>query len=131
MTSRLIRGTALLAALFTLACGGDDPAGPVPGPLRVVLTTPNADDGAVMFQLTGVVDSVVAPAGVTLYQAVTGSNVLRAIAIGNLPTGSNLMTIYVADVAKTSSYSVQLLQVAAAGTYAQRPIGAYGLTVQK
>ena len=57
------------------------------GPLRVVLTTPNTDDGAVMFQVAGVVDSVVAPAGLTLFQSVPGPNVIRAIVTGNIATG--------------------------------------------
>ena len=73
MTSTFTRGTALVLALIALGCssGGDNnnPAGPVAGPLRVVLTSPNTDDGAVMFQVTGAVDSAVVPAGLTLYRA--------------------------------------------------------------
>jgi len=132
MTSTFSRGTALAAVLLVLGCGGSDtPAGPVAGPLRVVVTSPNADDGAVMFQVTGVVDSAVVPAGFTLYQSVPGPNVIRAIVTGNIATGSNLLTLYVADVGKASSYTTQVLQVAARVTYAQRPVGAYTLTVQK
>jgi hypothetical protein len=123
----------MLALLVLTGCGGGDdgPSGPVAGPLRVVLTSPNTDDGAVMFQVTGVVDSVVAPSGITLYQSVPGPNVIRVIATGTITSGNSLMTLYVADVARASSYSTQLLQVAAAGTYAQRPVGTYGLVVQK
>ncbi|HQR18418.1 MAG TPA: hypothetical protein PK948_08595 [Gemmatimonadales bacterium] len=137
MTSTFSRGTALVLALVALGCsgGGDNndnnPAGPVAGPLRVVLTSPNTDDGAVMFQVTGAVDSVVVPAGLTLYQSVPGSNVIRAIVTGDLASGDNLLTLYVADVGLASGYSTQVLQVAAQGTYAQRPTGAYSLTVQK
>lgn len=132
MTSIYSRGTVLVAALLALGCsGGDDPSGPVAGQLRVVITSPNADDGAVMFQLTGAVDSAVAPAGLTVYQSAPGSNVLRAIVTGSVSTGDNLLTLYVADVGKASSYSTQVLQVAAQGTYAQRPTGGYTLTVQK
>ncbi|MEZ4413476.1 MAG: hypothetical protein R2910_10875 [Gemmatimonadales bacterium] len=134
MNSTLIRGTALLAVLVaTAGCGGSSdntPTGPVAGPLRVVLTSPNTDDGAVMFQVTGVVDSVVAPAGLTLFQSAPGPNVIRAIVTGDLGSGSNLLTLYVADVGKASSITTQLLQVAARGTYAQRT-GAYSLQVQK
>jgi hypothetical protein len=134
MNSTLIRGTALLAVLVaTAGCGGgsdNTPTGPVAGPLRVVLTSPNTDDGAVMFQVTGVVDSVVAPAGLTLFQSAPGPNVIRAIVTGDLASGSNLLTLYVADVGKASSITTQLLQVAARGTYAQRT-GAYSLQVQK
>jgi len=134
MNSILTRGAALAAALLVAAgCGGSDsgPTGPVAGPLRVVATSPNADDGAVMFQVTGVVDSVVAPAGLTLYQSVPGPNVIRAIVTGNIATGSTLLTLYVADVSKASSITTQVIQVAARVTYAQRPAGAYTLTVQK
>lgn len=134
MTSIPTRGLALLALLAVASgCGSSDsgPTGPVAGPLRVVLTTPNTDDGAVMFQVTGVVDSVVAPAGLTLFQSVPGPNVIRAIVTGNIATGNNLLTLYVADVSKASSITPLLLQVAAQGTYAQRPIGAYSLQVQK
>ena len=135
MNSILMRGTALVALLVGVAaCGGGDdggPSGPVAGPLRVVVTSPNTDDGAVMFQVTGVVDSVVAPAGLTLYQSVPGPNVIRAIVTGNISSGSNLLTLYVADVSKASSITTQVLQVAARVTYAQRPAGTYSLTVQK
>ena len=134
MNSILKRGTALVALLVGVAaCGGGDdgPSGPVAGPLRVVVTSPNADDGAVMFQVTGVVDSVVVPAGLTLYQSVPGPNVIRAIVTGNISSGSNLLTLYVADVSKASSITTQVLQVAARVTYAQRPAGTYSLTVQK
>lgn len=133
MTSTFTRGTVLVASLLVaVGCsGGDDSSGPVAGQLRVVITSPNADDGAVMFQVTGVIDSVAAPAGLTVYQSAPGSNVLRALVTGDISTGSNLLTLYVPDVGRASSYSTQVLQVAAVGTYAQRPAGAYTLTVQK
>lgn len=133
MTSILKRGTALVALLVGVAaCGGDDGgSAPVAGTLRVVVTSPNTDDGAVMFQVTGVVDSVVVPAGLTLHQSVPGPNVVRAIVTGDISSGSNLLTLYVADVSKASSIATQVLQVAARDTYALRPAGAYSLTVQK
>ena len=134
MNSKLIRGAALLSALVASAgCGGSDsgPTGPVAGPLRVVLTSPNTDDGAVMFQVTGVVDSVVAPAGLTLFQSTPGPNVVRAIVTGNVGSGSNLLTLYVPDIGKASSITTLVLQVAARGTYQQRAAGAYSLQVMK
>jgi len=133
MTSRLIRGAALLAAFAASAgCNGDNgPAAPVAGPLRVVLTTPYTDDGAVMFQVVGVVDSVVVPAGLTLYQSEPGPNVIRAIATGPVVSGTNLLTLYVPDVGKASSITTQVLQAAALGTYAQRPTAAYRLEIRK
>jgi len=133
VNSILKRGTALVALLVGVAaCGGDDGgSSPVAGALRVVVTSPNTDDGAVMFQVTGVVDSVAVPAGLTLHQSVPGPNVIRAIVTGNISPGSNLLTLYVADVGKSSSIATQVLQVAARATYALRPAGAYSLTVQR
>lgn len=133
MTSITIRASALLAALVVASgCSGDSgPTGPVAGALRVVITSPNTDDGAVMFQVTGIVDSVAAPAGMTLYQSVPGPNVIRAIATGTITSGSNLLTLYVADVGKASSITTQVLQVAAQNTYEQRPAGVYSLQVKK
>lgn len=133
MNSTLIRGAVLAAAfLATSGCNSDSgPTGPVAGPVRVVLTSPNTDDGAVMFQVIGVVDSVVVPAGLTLYQTVPGPNVIRAIVTGSIPPGSNLLTLYVPDVGKASSISTQVLQVAGGPFYASRPVGAYSLEIMK
>lgn len=131
MTSFLKRASAVAAALLVLGCGSDGPSAPVPGPLRVVLTSPNTGDGAVMFQVIGVVDSAIVPAGVSVYQSTPGSNVIRAIATGTLSTGSNLLTLYVPDVGTASNYTTQVLQVAAAGTYAQRAVGGYRVAVRK
>ena len=134
MNSNLIRGAALLSALVVAAgCGSSDsgPTGPVAGPLRTVLTSPNTDDGAVMFQVIGVVDSVVAPAGLTLYQSVPGPNVIRAIVTGNIASGSNLLTLYVPDLGKASSIATQVIQVAARGTYTQRAVGGYSIQLTK
>jgi len=127
-------GLALLATVLVLACGEDSsgPSQPVPGPLQVVLTSPNTDDGAVMFQVTGVVDSAVAPAGVTAYQSVPGPNVLRVIVTGSaITSGENLLTLYVQDVNKASAISLQVLQVAAKGSYAARATSGYSLKAQK
>jgi len=127
VTSTLVKGTALLAALLAATGCLDDTS----GALRVVMTSPNLDDGAVMFEVTGDVESVAAPAGLTLYQTSPGSNVIRAIVTGNIASGGNVLTLHVTDVGKASSITAQLLQVAARTTWAQRPVGAYTLQVQR
>lgn len=132
MTRSITRRVALLAVLAGAACsGGDDsPTGPVAGTLNVVLTSPNSDDGAVMLQITGAVDSVVVPTGLTAWQSEPGANVLRAIVTGDLASGGTLLTLRVPDVSKASSYSTQVLQVSSE-TYAQRPVGGYSLSLQQ
>ena len=125
---------ALLTAVLVLGCGdsGSGPVQPVPGPLQVVLTSPNTDDGAVMFQVIGVVDSAVAAPGVTVYQSVPGPNILRVIATGNgIATGASLLTLYVPDVNRASTVTFLVLQVAAKGSYAARATGGYSLKAKK
>jgi len=131
VNTTLTRGALLLAAILTAACSSSDSSGPVPGTLQVVLTSPNTDDGAVMLEVNGDVDSVSAPAGYTLYQAAPSATVVRAIVTGSIASGGTLLTLHVPDVGKASSYATQLLQVSARGTYAQRPVGGYSLQVHK
>jgi hypothetical protein len=128
----LTRGALVLAAILTAACsGGGDNSGPVAGTLQVSLTSPNTDDGAVMLEVTGDVDSATAPAGLTLYQSAASATVVRAIVTGPITSGSSLLTLHVPDVGKASSYTAQVLQVSASGTYAQRAVGGYSLQVHK
>jgi hypothetical protein len=128
VTTTLTRGALLLAAVLTAACGGSDGAS---GTLRVSLTSPNTDDGAVMLQVTGDIDSVTAPAGLTLYEATPSATVVRAIVTGNIASGRTVLTLHVPDVGRASSYATQLLQVSARGTYVQRPVGGYTLQVHR
>lgn len=128
MTTTLTRGALLLAAVLTAACGGSDGAS---GTLRVSLTSPNTDDGAVMLQVTGDIDSVTVPAGLTLYEATPSATVVRAIVTGNIAPGGTVLTLHVPDVGRASSYATQLLQVSARGTYVQRPVGGYTLQVHR
>lgn len=132
MNANLMRSALVLAAILTAACGSSDSnSGPVAGTLQVTLTSPNTDDGAVMFQVNGDVDSATAPAGLTLYQSVPSATVLRGIVTGPITPGSSVLTLHVPDVGKASSYSAQVLQASATGTYAQRAVGGYTLQVHK
>jgi hypothetical protein len=128
VNTTLMRGALLLAAMVTAACGGSDAS---PGTLQVSLTSPNTDDGAVMLQVTGDIDSVTAPAGLTLYEATPSATVVRAIVTGSIASGGSVLTLHVPDVGKASSYTTQLLQVSARGTYVQRPVGGYTLQVHR
>ena len=130
MNTTLTRGALVLAAILTAACGSSD-SGPVAGTLQVSLASPNTDDGALMLQVTGDIDSVTAPAGLTLYQSAPSATVVRAIVTGTLASGGNVLTLHVPDVGKASSYSAQVLQATASGTYAQRAVDGYSLQVHK
>jgi hypothetical protein len=132
VNTTLTRGALMLAAILTAACGSSDGgSGPVAGTLQVTLTSPNTDDGAVMLQVSGDIDSVTAPSGLTLYEATPSATVVRAIVTGDIASGSSVLTLHVPDVAKAASYSTQLLQVSAKGTYVLRPVGGYTVLVHR
>jgi hypothetical protein len=122
----------LLAGVFSLACSGDaggEDTGPEPGTLGVTFVSPNSDDGAVMVQVTGMIDSVVAVPPYRLLSARPSTEVTRVIVTGDLGDGL-LFRVYVPDIAGTGSLGMEIMQVAQQGTYSQRSLAGYGLVVQ-
>jgi hypothetical protein len=124
------QGMAVLALVVAiLACHDDDktvaPTGP--GVLDVVLTTPNADDGAVLLTVDGAVDSVQGTGYVTFATAsATGA---RVVVTGDVATGV-IARLYVPDVATADQYLPQLVEVAQRGTYALRTPTSYQLELR-
>jgi hypothetical protein len=108
----------VLAALaLVAACGGDKAIGPktpsaVPGTLAVRLTTPNADDAAIVVTITGpaAVSSVAAslPGAVVHSRTVAGTT--RVAVFGALATGE-LLHFTVPDVNAAAQFSVQIAEV--------------------
>jgi hypothetical protein len=118
----------LLACLFPLAACSHDTSGPTAGTLTVNLASPNSDDGAVLFTVSGgPIDSVASP-GHQLYSSRLDSSTLRLIVTGDLGPGT-IATMYVADMRLASSYSATVNQVAARESYAQRDAATYLLTL--
>jgi hypothetical protein len=94
----------------------------------VTLTTPNSDDGAVLFTLSGgPVDSVEA-VGHSVYSARIDANTLRVIVTGTLGPGP-VARIRIPDQQQVSGYGAMVNQVAARTTYQQRDPGGYSLTL--
>ncbi|HET9294517.1 MAG TPA: hypothetical protein VFO06_09510 [Gemmatimonadales bacterium] len=121
----------VLVGLAGLGCGGDGggPSGPEPGVLRVTLVTPNADDGAIMLEMTGNVDSIEAATPYEMFMARPTAGMTRVILTGDLTDGL-LLRVHVPDVTTEAPPGIQILQVAARDSYLQRPLGGYGLVVQ-
>jgi hypothetical protein len=122
----------ILAGLVGLGCGGDaglEGSGPEPGALRVTLVTPNSDDGAVMLQVSGIIDSVVAAPPYGLFSASPSTDVTRVIVTGALGDGL-LLRLYLPDVAQAGSLGVEIMEVVQQATYLQRSTAGYGLIVQ-
>jgi hypothetical protein len=125
--SRRLR-SLLLAGLSALAACSHDTSAPTAGTLNVNLASPNSDDGAVLFTVSGgPIDSVASP-GHQIYSARLDSSTLRLIVTGDLGSGT-IATIYVPDMRLASSYSATVNQAAARESYTQREAASYLLTL--
>jgi hypothetical protein len=105
-----------------------EPVDPSEATLNVSLVTPNSDDGAVLFTLSGgPVDSIEA-VGYSVYSARIEANAIRVIITGTLAPGP-VARIHIPDHRQISGYSAVVNQVAARTTYQQRDPSGYSLTV--
>ena len=97
-----------LALLSLAAACGDGgptgPAGPVPGVLKIALTTPNADDGALLFTVSGGRISTVdaAAAGYQIYTAQPDTLTTRILVTGDIGAGE-VVRIHVPDTRSACS----------------------------
>jgi hypothetical protein len=119
---------AAAAALSLLSSCSSEPPGPIEGTLNLTLGTPNPDDGAVLFTVSGgPVDSVEA-SGFAVYSARVDANTLRVIVAGELGSG-RLARIHIPDSREIGRYSAAMVQVAARVSYQQRSPEGYVLTL--
>jgi hypothetical protein len=127
------RAVAALAAVVLAACGGASPTGPsTPGPTPVVvtagvltmeLTTPNANDGAVQFAVSGPAIDSIRPIG---YDGATAALAGQAqtILTGSLTSGA-VARVYVRDIARANEYRAWVVAAAARGSYQLQDVGSY------
>jgi hypothetical protein len=112
-----------------VGCSHDN-IGPTAGTLNVALTSPNTDDGAVLFTISGgPVDSLTAP-GQQVYTSRLDSNTLRVILIGPLEAGI-VARMYLPDARLAPNYSATVNQAAARMSYAQRNPAAYSVNFRQ
>lgn len=122
----LLLPVALAAGLTT--CGGTEPAGP--GWLNVRLTSPNADDGGVMFTVRGgTVDSVRSTFPDTYLNRVSQSET-GIIVVGAVRSGV-VARLWVPDLDAAAQYAATMEQVASGTTFEQRALTGYTLTVER
>lgn len=129
---RRFRRTALLATLVLLLGPGcdDEPTAPVPGRLIVALTTPNADDAAVLFTVGGGVissASVVSSTHLVFFRLASADS-MQAVVVGNVGTGP-LATIEVPNVNRASRYKAEIVEVAARDNAVRESLAGYSLNV--
>ncbi len=123
----------LLANLY--ACGDGSVTGPEPIPLpargwlNVQLTTPNSDDGGIMFTVAGgPIDSVrFIHEG---FSTAVSDSIWRFLATGKLSNGA-IAQLLVPNVDNPSVYRPEIQEVAALVTYEQRDLAGYRLQVVK
>jgi hypothetical protein len=120
---RTLAGIALLAGLLT--CGESTrPAGP--GWLDVHLTSPNADDGGVMFRVQGgPIDSVRSTLPHVFAQQISSFE-WTVIVVGDV-TSTVIAQVWIPDLDTADRYSATLEQAASGTTFVQRNLGGYSL----
>jgi len=118
---------ALGLAALVVVLGTCD--GPRPGWLRVRLVSPNADDGGVLFTVSGGPIDSVRSSFPDCYSAQQGAT--WRVLVAGAPVTGVMAEIWVPDVGAVASYAGTVEQVAHVSTYAQRPTGAYGVSVER
>lgn len=129
------RTLAAVAALLLAACGGASPTGPttpitppaqaVAGVLTLELTTPNANDGAVQFAISGpAIDSVQALGYDGLTSALPGQAQAQVIVTGAVTTGT-VARVFVHDIAKAAEYRAWVVAAAARSSYQLLDVASY------
>lgn len=103
--------TALLGA--GLGCGNEATAPAMPGAAITSLTTPNADDGAILVTVTGPGLANVQPAGsgYLVFWRLVSPQEVRALVVGDLGSGP-LFTVDVPDLRRVGEYSGTVVEAA-------------------
>jgi hypothetical protein len=115
-----------LVALHTGCSGGSTE--PTPGTLNVGFSSPNDDDGAVLFTISGGPVESVEGLGPAAYSAKHGSNTIQVIIVGDLNAGT-IARIRIPDRGQVSQYSVSVDQVASRGSHLERDPTAYRMSL--
>jgi hypothetical protein len=131
MTVRV--GLVLLAVLLA-GCAGDGgsssplaPPNPAdPGVVRVSVTSPNNDDGAMLFSISGAFQSIQGASGYQVLSYAPTTAVTKVVVVGPIVSG-NVFSLNVAD--KSLPVRVTIDQVAARSSYMQRAPGDYRVTL--
>jgi hypothetical protein len=121
----------VLGLMAGVACSDDEtPAGPTAGTLSVTLTTPNADDGGILFRVIGP-DIVSVTVTVPEYYTHVGQNAdtLTVVVVGNVETGL-LVGFDVTDVGAVASYSATITEMADRSNELRSDFTGYDLTVE-
>jgi hypothetical protein len=130
----MMRKLWILAAAALLldgaACGRDASSPAQPRTLRVSLATPNTDDGAILFEVSGPAIDAVAPgnASYRLFTRRIGSTTVRAVVAGPVANGI-LVTLNVPDVGAAGTYTAGVTEVVDRHNQLRSQLSGYLLSV--
>jgi hypothetical protein len=135
-TPTTARVGAIAAACVTVAsllgCGDAPAEPPQPGTVAVILTTPNADDGAILFSIAG--GTVQGPAATSpshrVFSRATGATSTTVVVVGNLAAGPVLL-FDVRDVRTVDDFTSTVLEVAARDNSLRASLAGYSLEVRR
>ena len=123
---------AMAALLVTVTCGGDKIVDPPDEPVTLVLslTTPNSDDGAVMFSISGggITKPTTENSSHVLFYRAAGATSSNAVVAGDITAGA-LVRFEVPDVDVASSYSATVTEVAARDNTLRGSLAGYSLSI--
>lgn len=130
--SRLRWIFVMVAALSAGAACSDDPVGSVTraGTVTLRLTTPHADDGAMMFAVSGPpIDSAVAiNASLRLFTRRTSDSTVVGVVAG-VVTNGDVVTLHVPNVAAAADYTARVVEVADRRNAVRGSLTGYALAV--
>ncbi|HSJ05160.1 MAG TPA: hypothetical protein VK936_00575 [Longimicrobiales bacterium] len=135
MTRYMRTGAVLLCAALAAGCsdggGSDITTPPQPGFLTAVLTTPHADDAAVLVEITGAGITTVdaGGSGHTVHGRVSGAT-LRAAAFGEVRSGL-LVRFAVPDVNRSGSYSARIIEASGPDNALRADVSGYRVDVTR
>jgi len=130
MTRKLWILAAAVLLLDGAACGGESSSPAQPGTLRVSLTTPNTDDGAILFEVSGPAIDTIVPvnASYRLFTRRIGSTTVRSVLAGPVANGT-VATLEVPDVGAAGSYTATVTEVVDRQNQVRSPLTGYQLQV--
>jgi len=123
---------ALVAVLsLGTACSNDATGGGTrAGTLTLRLTTPHADDGAVVFEVSGPpIDSAMAvSASLRLFTRRAGGSTIVGVVVGVVTNGA-VVTLRVPDVGAAAGYTARVLEVADRQNALRASLSGYAIAV--
>jgi hypothetical protein len=129
LSLKLVAAVAL-GLMAGVACEEDGVTGPFPGTVVVTLTTPHADDGALLLTISGggiTGPESLASSNLLFYRALDTSSMNLAI-VGNVVSGP-LLSFEVPDIGRAAEYTVTLIEVADEENELRESLVGYELTL--